>query len=298
MSWFKQLILILVGVSLGLLAMRSPDLQPRKLRALILDGRANPAHDWSVTTPILQHILRSSDRFLVDIATSPPEGADLSGFRPPFHEYDVVVSNYDTQDWDDELKESFLKYLREGGGFVCVHAANNAFANWPEYNRITGLGGWAGRNQNSGPYVYIKNGVLVRDDSPGPGGHHGPQHEFQILIQDTSHPITKGLPQMWMHAQDELYDKLRGPAEEMHILATAFSDPQFDGTDRDEPMLMVLSYGKGRVFHTTLGHADYSMRCVGFSTTLARGTEWAATGNVTIAVPNDFPTAETTSSWE
>ena len=101
----------------------------------------------------------------------------------------------------------------------------------------------------------------------------------------------KGLPPLWMHTKDELYDSLRGPAEDMHILATAYSAPEYDGTGRHEPMLMTLDYGNGRVFHTVLGHADYSMNCVGFVTTLQRGTEWAATGKVTIPVPDDFPTA-------
>ena len=43
------------------------------------------------------------------------------------------------------------------------------------------------------------------------------------------------------------------------------------------------------MFHTVLGHADYSMNCVGFITTLQRGAEWAATGKVTIPVPKIFP---------
>ncbi|HEX2474179.1 MAG TPA: ThuA domain-containing protein, partial [Lacipirellulaceae bacterium] len=82
----------------------------------------------------------------------------------------------------------------------------------------------------------------------------------------------------------------------LHILATAYSSPQYEGTNRHEPMLMTLQYGNGRVFHTVLGHADYSMKCVGFATTLVRGAEWAATGKVTIPVPEDFPTAKETRS--
>jgi type 1 glutamine amidotransferase len=55
---------------------------------------------------------------------------------------------------------------------------------------------------------------------------------------------------------------------------------------------MVIDYEKGRVFHTTLGHSDGAMKCVGFRATFARGCEWAATGKVTQKVPDDFPSAE------
>ena len=99
-----------------------------------------------------------------------------------------------------------------------------------------------------------------------------------------------------MHAKDELYDRLRGPAENLHVLATAYSDPATRGSGFHEPMLMTISYGKGRVFHTTLGHALEASQCVGFITTLQRGAEWAATGKVTQKVPSDFPTADKTSS--
>jgi hypothetical protein len=64
---------------------------------------------------------------------------------------------------------------------------------------------------------------------------------------------------------------------------------------RDEPILIAITYGKGRIFHTTMGHADEgggpSMHCAGFIVTLQRGAEWAVTGDVTQKVPWDFPSA-------
>lgn len=113
-----------------------------------------------------------------------------------------------------------------------------------------------------------------------------------IDIREPNHPITKGLPARFMHHTDELYDRLRGPAENLDLLATAFSAPAQKGTGENEPILFTIQYGKGRIFHTTLGHDVEAMRCVGFIVTLQRGAEWAATGKVKQKIPIDFPTAD------
>lgn len=270
------------------------DGEAEPLKVLIVDGQNN--HKWPITTPIMKGFYEASDRFSVEVATSPAKGEDMSGFRPKFADYDVIVSNYNGEAWPRETQIEFEAFVRGGGGFVAVHAADNAFSDWPEYNEMIGLGGWGGRKKPAGPYVYYSDDKLVVDtESEGNGGGHGPQHEFLVETRDADHPIMKGLPQAWLHTKDELYEKLRGPAKNMNVLATAFASPEKRGSGRDEPMLMTLSYGQGRVFHTTLGHIDYSMQCVGFKVTLLRGTEWAATGEVTIPVPEDFPTAEKTS---
>ena len=100
------------------------------------------------------------------------------------------------------------------------------------------------------------------------------------------------MPIKWLHSKDELYDSLRGPAKNVNVLATAFSDK----SKKHEPMIMTIKYGKGRVFHTPMGHADYSMKCVGFQDVLRRGTEWAATGKVSIKLSKNFPSESKISS--
>lgn len=258
------------------------------LKVLIVDGQNN--HAWQQTTPELKAILEENGLATVDVATSPAKGQDLEGFEPNFAAYQVVVSNYNGALWSEKARAEFEKYVSNGGGFVSVHAANNSFPEWLAYNEMIGLGGWGGRSEKSGPYLRLRDGRWSADTNVGRGGSHGQQHEFIVNSQAPTHPIMAGLPAKWLHAKDELYDRLRGPAKNVTVLASAFADPAKGGSGEEEPLLMVIEYGKGRVFQTALGHGVEASRCVGFATTLQRGTEWAATGQVTQKVPANFPT--------
>jgi type 1 glutamine amidotransferase len=260
------------------------------MKVLIIDGQNN--HDWKTTTPLFKQILEETGLFTVDVATSPPAKGDMKTFNPNFSAYRVIVSNYNGEPWSKETEEALVAYVRGGGGFVSVHAADNAFPQWKEYNEMIGLGGWGDRNEKSGPYLRLRDGKWTQDSTPGRGGSHGDQHAFVMDTREPTHPIMAGLPAQWMHAKDELYDRLRGPAEELTVLASAMAPKEKHGSGEHEPLLLVRSYGSGRVFHTALGHALDAIRCVGFATTLQRGTEWAATGKVTQKVPANFPTAD------
>ena len=272
----------------------------KPIKTLLITGQNN--HNWQVSHVVLKQILENSGRFDVDFVISPEQGKDMSGFVLDFSPYQLVVLDYNGDSWPEETNRRFLEYVQNGGGVVIYHAADNAFSKWPEFNRICALGGWEGRNENSGPYVYWKDGKLVKDSSAGPGGSHGRQHEYVLNRCDKVHPVVKGLRINWLHAKDELYDRMRGPGNIRDILYTAYSDKETNGSGREEPLVFTVDYGNARIFHTMLGHAgattedNIAMQCTGFQVLLLRGAEWAATGKVTQKVPKDFPT-ETTCSY-
>ena len=269
-----------------------------KVKVLIIDGINN--HNWKETTRATKGTLIASGRFSVDVSTSPgkKDGADAwNAWNPEFSKYDVVLSNLNDGGktrFSETTKKNLVNFVKEGGGFVVVHAADNSCGDWPEYNEMIAVGGWGGRKPKThGSLLRMTDGKWQADPAPkGKSGSHGPQHEFVVTHHEADHPILKGLPVKWMHGKDELYNSLRGPCKNVTVLASAVSKQ----TKVAEPMMMIIEFGKGKVFHTPMGHyGPASVHCVGFQTILARGTEFVATGKVTIPVPKAFPT-ETKSS--
>ena len=289
-----------------------------KIKVLIVDGQNN--HNYKAMTPFMKEQLEKSGLFTVDVSTSPPaapqapkgkeetaeqkevrekKAAELKEqwekWRPSFKDYKVVLSNYNGERWPAEVNTAFEEYVRGGGGFLVIHAANNAFPGWKEYDQMIGLG-WRGKDYGARLF-YDDAGALQRQEAKdGPGAGHGAQHEFVVTIRDAEHPITKGMPKAWLHAQDELYQGQRGPAEHLQILASAFADRSKGGTGAHEPMLWVIPYGQGKVVTNVMGHENgKAVQCVGFVTIMLRSCEWLATGKVTVKIPDNFPTEEKSS---
>ncbi|MDZ8120327.1 ThuA domain-containing protein [Pontiella agarivorans] len=291
-----------------------------KLKALIVDGQNNHAV-WPKSTIMMKQYLEETGLFEVDVdrvryiwksereAKYLPMAGDFESeavkqpksdpdFKPNFSDYDVIISNFGWKaaNLSKETEKALEEYMLNGGGFVSVHAADNAWPQWIEFNKMIGVGGWGGRNEKSGPMVYFNDqGKEVRDTSPGNAGSHGPQHEFPIVVRAPEHPVMKGLPKSWLTSKDECYANMRGPALNMTVLATGEDQGVEKRKGKHQPMLMAIDYGQGRCFHTTLGHDTPAFEGVGFITTFVRGCEWAASGKVTIPVPDDFPTADAVS---
>jgi len=298
-------IVVLLGLCGTIVAAQVSAQEPaKKIRVLIIDGQNN--HNWRATTPVLKKALDDSGRFTVEVTSylkkdkdgkeDKPGQVTTVPFPPDLGKYDVAVSNYNGQPWPVEFQKAFDEQIKSGKlGLVVFHAANNSFTPWAEFNQMIGMG-W--RNSKFGDRLFLDaDGKLVREEKgKGPGAGETTMHPFQVTVRDAEHPVTKGMPRQWMHTADQLVHGLRGPAENVHVLATAYSEPKKGGTGKHELMIWTVTYGKGRVFHTPMGHDVGSVRCLGFLTAMLRGTEWAATGEVTLPIPAGFPSEDKTSS--
>jgi len=252
--------IILCALLLGATPLAPAQAPAAKIQALIITGQNG--HDWRATTPVLRSVLEAAGKFEVRV-TEEFRGAGPETLAP----YDVVVLNYYESRkpelrWGERAETALVNYVRDGKGLVVYHFSMAAFDGWTEFEKMCG-GNWRPNN-----------------------GHHSARHDFTVQIKDTDHPITRGLQASYPQANDELYANLKWqPEGTYHVLATAWDDHSLyrpnekqavAGPGLNEPMLWTVNYGKGRVFVTALGHDPDAMKSVVFTTTLTRGTEWAA----------------------
>ena len=251
----KQYILILSAAII--LALVISCKQGGQFKALIITGQSE--HNWEASSAAVKQILDETGLFSSKIMVTPSKGEDMSGFKPEFSKFKLVVLDYDGDAWPKETDDALMDYLNNGGGIVVF-------------------------NSKSDPGEAVSESVTISK-----------RHTFEIRTRITDHPVTKGLPVRWLHPDDVIVQGLKPSGEDVRVLATAFSDTSLGGTGKAEPVLVAMNYGKGRIFSTLIGlpggEGDQALHCAGSIVTLQRGAEWAATGAVTQSVPSDFPTA-------
>ena len=159
------------------------------IQILIFDGDSSQYHNWQMVTKVLKKELEDAGIFQVTVTTAPKSDGDFSNFKPEFSKYQAVVFNYDAPDWPSAMRAQLEDYVKNGGGLVIVHAADNSFPDWRDFNLMTGIGGWRKRTEKAGPMWYFKDGKLISDPSPGNAGAHGARLPFQVTARDTQHPI-------------------------------------------------------------------------------------------------------------
>jgi type 1 glutamine amidotransferase len=246
--------------------------QAPKLQVLIITGQNG--HDWRATTPVLRKLLEDTKRFEVRV-TEEFRGGSPETLAP----YDLVVLNYYDSNkpalrWGERADAALLNYVRGGKGLLVYHFSTAAFTGWSEYEQLC-AGNWRPNN-----------------------GHHSARHDFTVTVADREHPIMRGMRATFPQANDELYANLKWqPEGTFHVLATAYDDHSLykpnekqpiPGAGLNQPMLWTVQAGAGRVFVTALGHDPDAMKLPGFVATLVRGAEWAATGSVTIPLPEEL----------
>ena len=299
------------------------------IRVLIVDGRNN--HNWIVTTDALRATLQATGRFQVTVSTV-PESLTVDGpreprsenpaiqarfqkaktlytrlvaparkreaeawqqWRPDFAAHDCVILNYNGPMWPESVQQAFVKYVHGGGGVLLIHGANNAFPNWDAFNDIIGMG-WRKAPFGQAIKVDANTGKPFADPQAG-NSSHGSKHAFAVTVRAPEHPVMRDVPPVWLHARDELYHHMRGPAKNLTVLSSAFSDPKQRGTGQHEPITWEVAYGQGRTIVTSMGHfykGDSiwdALYCVGFQTIVARSCEYLATDKVTLPIPEGFP---------
>lgn len=224
-------------------------------KTLLITGQGRS--DWKASSEAVKQILDETGLFSTVIYNYPEQGGDASGLPAKFSKYKLVVIDFNGDKWLTENSKAVMDYVKDGGGVVFCDSRLD-----PSYGT---------------------DSVSISE-----------RHSFEIRMKQTDNPIAVGLPARWLHASDNIIQGVKIDTEGSQVLATAFSDTAFAGSGKNEPVMMIRNFGKGRIFASLIGapggDGDPALHCTGFIVTLQRGAEWAASGKVTQEVPYDFPT--------
>ena len=268
----------------------------KRLQVLIISGRNSYEHDWTGVNNMLRTLMQDSKRFDVRVIEDFDQGT-----LETLKKYDVVLLNYSSRwnyadkeqkVWSDSAFDALYRYVREGGGLVAYHSSFTWGRDIPEYKRLVGAAMEPGTSRRAPPGA------------------------FPVRLVNRDHPVTRGMREFIWTYNDDMYTNMSfAPEVKINVLATAHDsaaayDPRLtgpkypaaaytpeklkatQGLDADHPQVWTADYGKGRVFSITLGHDEVSLHFQPLQTLILRGTEWAATGEVTLPVleeAKDYP---------
>jgi type 1 glutamine amidotransferase len=243
-----------MGMLLFVYGCQRPGDAAGELNMLILTGRNN--HNWQQTTAVLESTLKESGLFSIFVTTE-PDTLDFEDLKT----YDVLLDNWNSWPdnevrWPEETEQGLLRFVEEGGGLVYFHSSTSAFYTWPEFK-------------------HISTAAWIMDST-----WHGPVSQVRVTVENHEHPVTNGLAdfdildELWINAEQN---------EAFMVLGTAVNTEEDTGV---QPAIFVGSYGKGRIFHTILGHDETALGTAGFQALILRAAEWASSGQVSIPVSN------------
>jgi type 1 glutamine amidotransferase len=235
-----------------------------KLRVLLLSGANN--HKWQETTPAIKAALEETGRFSVDVEEQ------VASLKPAaLAPYAVILSNFNAlemdasvQVWDAAMRKAVIEHLAKGHGLVIVHAGSSVFFDWPEFQNLA-CGSWQ------------------------KGTNHGAIHVDRVAFTAEKSPITAGLEPFWI--RDEFWQNI-GLAGGAKALAGVTPPPAANADAAKDPILFTSEVGAARGCAIFLGHDALTMKNTAWRTLLQRGTEWAATNQVTLPPAKDWPATQ------
>ena len=213
-------------------------------RVLLFSETRDFRHDSTETALVALEELATS------VGMQSDRVADSDGFFT-----DTNLANYDAVVWvmtsGDVLNESeqsaFERYIRNGGGYVGIHAASFTEYEWPWYGRLMG--------------AYF-------DSHP----------EIQVATQDVedrTHPSTAHLGARWTRT-DEWYDYRSNPRSMVNVLLSLDETTYSGGTmGEDHPSAWYHDFDGGRSWYTGGGHTHESYAEPDFRAHLLGGLQYA-----------------------
>jgi len=139
----------------------------------------------------------------------------------------------DKESLDRLLKESFMDWVRAGGGIVAYHHAIAGNKDWAEFQELLGASFWG----------------------------HPWNEEVGIKLEEPQHPLLAAFGGKDFRLVEEVF-QFRDPysREKLRVLmsldteATNMSVPWIHRTDNDFALAWVKRVGEGRVFYCAIGH--------------------------------------------
>jgi len=146
---------------------------------------------------------------------------------------------------DSTQKLAFQHYIRQGGGFLGIHAATTTEYEWPWYNQLIG--------------AYFD-------------GHPEPQVALYKTI-DRDFPVTRNLPDTFRRL-DEIYN-FRSVQDSLHFLLYV-DEKSYQGGKMGElhPVSWYHNFDGGREFYLGLGHFDAAYTDPLFINMVWQGLKW------------------------
>ena len=204
------------------------------LNLLILIPRNKACHPGDMVVPIMQRLFQRQG--FAECRTAEKEQA----LRQPLTGCDVVILFKEAEKLDPAEEKHLCEFVRQGGGFVGVHAASDC-------------------SEDNQEYINLLGAKFVDHDPGLPTG--------KVFFNNTNHPLARDMSDFTI--TDEFYQ-----LDVRDKKADVFLSFMRHGVQM--PLALTKTYGKGRVFYMGLGHHEPVYHHPSFQRLLMRGVVFAA----------------------